>query len=343
MARSQSSSCPLQLKSIASIGMDGIAENTTKEAKRVSSKTKKKASHPIAPEDDGSLDWYMHYVEGPKNSEEMRRRRERELKSKEANKRDKAQEEVENAKILQLPLWSEDARGVPNSVLRGSLFAAIQERYAKYVKRMVLHDTVSLKIIYTGMRLTQSDLDVWEYALHLARNQQLGNKIFFTGSSFLRGIDRNTGKKEHNWLNSVLSRISATTIEITHNNKTYGGSLIDEFYRDEETGRYCVVINPKISRLYDAGHTYINWQERKMLGKKKPLAQWLHGYISSHTNWVPHRVSTIRDYSGSVNKELRSFKSKLKDALEYLIEKKVICSYQIDNNDLLHIEMKKNA
>ena len=35
--------------------------------------------------------------------------------------------EPQTAKVLQLPVWSESVRGTPNSMLRGSLFAAIRE------------------------------------------------------------------------------------------------------------------------------------------------------------------------------------------------------------------------
>jgi len=246
---------------------------------------------------------------------------------------------AERAKVVQLPLWPESARGVPNSILRGSLFAAIQEKNAKTVRRMVLHDNENLKIVYTGRRLTQSDLDVWEYALHLAKQQNLGHQIYFTERSFLKGIDRKTSKYEYGWLKKVISDLSATNVEIQHNGHVYGGSLVDEYFRDEHTGRYCITINPRIARLYDAGHTYINWEERKLLGKRKPLAQWLHGYISSHKTWVPHKISTIKSYSGSETREERKFKQSLKDALALLKGKHLIKDWTIDSENLVHITL----
>ena len=47
-----------------------------------------------------------------------------------------------------------------------------------------------IDILYTGPRLDQSDLDVWQGALHLARLAPLGNRIEFTEKSFLRLIGR---------------------------------------------------------------------------------------------------------------------------------------------------------
>lgn len=295
--------------------------------------------------DDGSLEWYINYGPSTKSQGEMRRRNENDRKRKAQKDRDdallaeeKELERRENAKVVKLPLWPDGAMGLPNSSLRGALFAAIQGRNAKYVKDLVLHDTESLKITYTGMRLTQSDLDVWGYALHLARKQNLGYNVLFTERSFLRNLGRSTGKTQYEWLKGVLARMSATTVSITHNQKTYMGSLINEAYRDEETGRYCVVINPRIARLFDAGYTLLDWKQRKVIAKK-PLAQWLHGYISSHKKWVPHKIETIRSYSGSETRELRYFKKSLKEALELLLEHKMIAGYLIDDNNMLHIDI----
>lgn len=46
-----------------------------------------------------------------------------------------ASEKPKTAEIVQLPLWPEPARGVPNSVLRGALFAAIQGKDRPEVER----------------------------------------------------------------------------------------------------------------------------------------------------------------------------------------------------------------
>ena len=36
---------------------------------------------------------------------------------------------LKDTKIYQLPVWPEPARGIPNPVLRGALFAAVQGKY----------------------------------------------------------------------------------------------------------------------------------------------------------------------------------------------------------------------
>lgn len=180
-------------------------------------------------------------------------------------------------------------------------------------------------------------MDVWEYALHLARQQCLGHKLYITESGFLKGLNRATGKANYEWLKSVFAKLVGCCVEITHEGKTYGGNLIDEFYREESTDDLVVIVNPKIARLYEAGHTYIQWSERRIIGKKKPLALWLHGYVSTHANWYPHKLETLRDLSGSETKELRRFKQSLKQALQHLKELKIINDFRIDSKNLVHV------
>lgn len=249
----------------------------------------------------------------------------------------------ENNNLVKLDLWANCQRGVPNSILRGSLFAATQNKNARYCEQELLHESDSIKVVYTGKRLTQTDLDVWECALHLARLQNLGNKVEITQYAFLKELGRKATKQEYNWLKKIFAKLCACCVEITHNNLTYGGNLIQSFYRDEKTGNSVLIVNSEIGRLYEGGRaTWIQWEERQKIGKRKPLAQWLHGYISSHAKWYPHKVETLRNYSGSETKEVRKFKQNLSFALEYLLSLNLIQSFRVDENNLVHIERPPN-
>jgi hypothetical protein len=236
-------------------------------------------------------------------------------------------EKPKTAEIVQLPLWPEPARGVPNSALRGALFAAIQGKDRRYMKRELLAVQQGVEIRFTGMQLDQSDLDVWEQALHLARQHPLGTRCEFTAHGFLKALGRSTGKPMHEWLKDAFARLGGCLVEITHNRVTYGGSLL-EFYRDEDTGRYRLEINPKIKALYNAGFTQIDWRQRQQLGRK-PLAQWLHGFYSTHAKPHPMKVETIMELSGSQNQNRRSYITKLKKAYEDLQAVGAIHNFEI--------------
>ena len=232
-----------------------------------------------------------------------------------------------SAEIVQLPLWPEPARGVPNSALRGALFAAIQGKDRKAMERKVLAVQKGIQICFTGIQLNQSDLDVWEQALHLARMHPLGTRCEFTAHAFLKALGRSTGKAQHEDLKKNFARLGGCLVEITHNRLTYGGSLL-EFYRDEDTGRYHLEVNSKINALYNAGWTATDWQQRKALSRK-PLALWLHGFYASHADPYPVSVEKLREWSGSRNKQLAGFKRKLKAALEDLKAIGAILDFEI--------------
>ena len=205
----------------------------------------------------------------------------------------------------QLPLWPEPVRGVPNGVLRSALFGAIKRGKRRYLEREPIASVNGVSITYTGPRLDQSDLDVWEGALHLARLAKLGNRIEFAEKGFLRGIGRggphgaNIGKSDREWLRRVLARLTATAVEVTQGPYTYGGSLIDEYFRDNSSGRYVVILNPRLKVIFNRdGWTQVDWRIRQAL-IGHPLAQWLHGFYSTHAAPVPYKAETLHRLCGS--------------------------------------------
>ena len=191
------------------------------------------------------------------------------------------------AKVIQLPLWPEPKRGAPNTVLRGALFAAVQGKGRIAMERAILAAQDGITIRYTGWQLTQSDLDVWEQALHLARTQALGTRCRFTEKGFLQALGRQSGKSGRDWLRAALARLTATAVEISDGRRTYGGSLMD-FYRDDDTGRTVLEINTKLAPFFGRSQwTQIDWEQRQRL-RGKPLALWLHGFYATHA--APHAL-----------------------------------------------------
>lgn len=233
------------------------------------------------------------------------------LAAKEATEPEPMKEK--KGELVQLPLWAEATRGTPNSFLRGALFAAIQGKEREYLKGELLASRDGMKIRFTGMQLDQSDLDVWEQAAELARSHPLGNVCHFHIHAFLKALGRDTGKAQHEWLKDAFRRLMSSGVEITHGRYTYGGSLL-EFTRDDMADVYVLQLNPKILSLYKAGWSAIDWETRQKL-RRKPLALWLHGYLSSDAENFDTKVETIHRLSGSKNSCLRDFKRKLGVAL----------------------------
>lgn len=246
-------------------------------------------------------------------------------------------ESKSGGKVVQLPLWPESVRGVPNSVLRSALFGVVRRGRRAYQERAEKAAPQGIRVLHTGPTLDQGDLDVWEQCLHLAREQALGDRVEFTAHSFLKAIGRGTGRSQHEWLKKALVRLAASVVEIEDGPRGYWGPLIHGGARDEDSGRYVVEINPQIRAIYgDGGWTQLELEQRQALAKK-PLSQWLHGYYSSHARPFPVKVATLHRLCGSETKQLKHFRAELRSALER-VEAATGWQWRIDRADLVHVE-----
>jgi hypothetical protein len=199
-----------------------------------------------------------------------------------------------------------------------------------------------IRIIHTGPQLDQADLDVWEQALQLARTGGLGCRIQFTASQFLKCIGRGNGKSQHEWLKGAFARLASSVVEIKDAHRTYFGPILHHGGRDDQTGRYVIEMNPKIIELYGFdGWSSVEFSQRMAL-KKRPLAQWLHGYYSSHAKPFPVKVETLHRLCGSQNAAIKGFKQELKSALEKL-EEVTHWRWKIDALDLVHVSKLPTA
>lgn len=252
----------------------------------------------------------------------------------------KAQQELARAssqevKAAQLPLWPDAVRAVPNALLRGALFSISNVREV-VKKRTLLASVKGIEVRFKGERLNQTDLDTWETIVHLARMQDLGTKVEFSAHSMLAMLGRHRGKEQHEQLKEDISRLTGAVVEITlkDQGQAFGGTLVQSYYRDEEKQAYVIEISPQLLKLYQAGNTYIDWDERQQLGNAN-LAKWLHGFYSTHAVQLPYKVATIRDLCGAkATQRLGDFRKLLRTALDLLVAKETsIIGWKIDEND----------
>ena len=237
---------------------------------------------------------------------------------------------------VQLPLWSETVRGVPNSILRSALFGAIKRGRRVFMQGEAVGSYEDVTILQTGPRLDQADLDVWEQCMHLARTGGLGARIQFAAHGFLKAIGRDTGKSQHEWLKNVFRRLASSVVEIKSGTRAYFGPMLQHGARDDETGHYCIVINPSIVSLYGSdGWSAVEFEQRRAL-KGQPLAQWLHGFYTTHAAPYPIKVETIHRLSGSENRDMRGYRRDLREALAKL-GAVTGWTWEIDEKDLVRI------
>jgi TrfA protein len=252
------------------------------------------------------------------------------------NQLDRLQKKVDErslSKELKLPDWPETKRGTPNSFLRSALFSAIQSKDRVYLKNVVLASQEGITVNFTGEQLNQEDLTLWETLVYLAKDEPLGNICKFTAYDILKSMELNTGGDEYNRLETGITRLNACSVKITHGGKTYFGSLIDGGIKDELTSHYTIQLNKQLIRLYSQ-NTWIDWEQRMQL-KRKPLAQTLHGYYSSHKTPYPVKLTTLQQLSGCKNKQASSFKRQVSIALDELVRIGFLESYNIDDNKII--------
>lgn len=250
------------------------------------------------------------------------------------------------AKVVQLPLWPEPMRAVPNGFLRSALFGAIAKGKRRYMERERLASLEGIEILYTGLRLDQSDLDVYESVLHAVRFQAMGEQCRVTSYALLKLMGKTDTGKNRATLQIRIERLRANAVTVKQGRYTYIGGLIDEAYKDEDTQEWVIVLNPKLRALYAADQfTHVDWAIRHELNGK-PLAQWLHGFYASHAAPLPMKVETLLELSGSENSSTTSARQTLRKALTAVSD---ACaaheqpfSYEI-RGDLVHVEKPGSA
>jgi hypothetical protein len=235
---------------------------------------------------------------------------------------------------VSLPVWPETKRATPNAFLRSALFSAIQSKDRKFLDRAVLGGQEGITVRFTGKQLNQEDLTLWETLVHLAKVQPLGNICEFTAYDILKTLGFGDSGKEREILHEGIIRLGACMVEILIDNKnTYFSSLIDHGAKNEETGYYRIQLSKSLIKLY-AQNTWIDFEQRAKL-QRKPLAQYLHGYYSSHKVPFSIKIETLHKFSGSRNKRLSDFKQKTIIALNELVKIGFLESYSIDDDKVV--------
>ena len=248
--------------------------------------------------------------------------------------------------VVQLPLWPEPVRAVPNGFLRSALFGAIAKGKRRYIDGEQLAALDGIEIRYTGQRLDQGDLDVWESVLHAVRLQELGSQCRLTSYALLKLMGKTDTGKNRVTLNKRITRLVATALTVKQGRYSYIGSLIAGAAKDEETQEWVIELDAKLRPLFAADQfTQIEWAVRHELDGQQ-LAQWLHGFYATHAKPFPMKVETLLNLSGGENADPYSGKQKLRKALDAVAEASAAhgegFSYEI-RGDLVHVEKRASG
>jgi hypothetical protein len=258
-------------------------------------------------------------------------------------KRMQAQARKKSAEVVQLPLWNEDQRGIPNEILRSALFTA---RNRTQKRRDLKEDIIAVigdgVIRYTGEELRQDDETVWLHLIHLARQQPLGRVVEFTAYSFVKAIGWPICGDSYRRLRDSLTRMQATALKVYSKRLGSGISLsmIPEFEWQDTEGkplaRYWVKLAPRLVQLFgDVHYSRLEWQQR--LALPVGVGTWLHGYFSTHKRPYPIKLETIKDGAGLLIKRHDHLKEQVEAALKSLEQVGFLEAWRIED-DLVHVE-----
>ncbi len=250
--------------------------------------------------------------------------------------------EREANKIYQMSFWGDEQRSIPNDLVRSALFAATKKISKELIRNKVVFSQSGITISYTGARLNQDHLAVFEGVMHLAREKSQGEMIEFTEHGLLKLIGRNVGGSDHKRLLQTLTDLTATAVKIKadQGGAVYWGSLLPEGAAKPDQGIYRVRLNREIIKLFDRGYTLLEHEQRKKLARS-PLAKALQGYYASHKNPYPVTVAFLQELTGVETEQKKHFKANLKRALDKLVNIGFLKSWHIDKNEKVFIVKEK--
>ena len=243
--------------------------------------------------------------------------------------------------VVQLPLWPEPVRAVPNGFLRSALFGAIARGKRRYIDGEQLAALDGVEIRYKGQRLDQGDLDVWESVLHAVRLQEMGSQCRLTSYALLKLMGLTDTGKNRATLQNRIERLVANALTVKQGRYTYIGSLIRFAAKDEDTQEWVIELDAKLRPLFAADQfTQVEWAVRHELSGK-PMAQWLHGFYTSHAKPFPLKIETLHRLCGSEAKRMTDYKVDLRRNLDAVADASKAhgegFSYDI-RGDLVHVE-----
>ena len=231
---------------------------------------------------------------------------------REQREREEQQAGIKTQNVLPFPVWPDPRRAAPSAAFRSALFPAIGRQKRRKLWDEPIYSVKGVTVIFRGEQFDQSDLDVFLEIIHQMRDNP--TEAEFTAHGLLKALGRATGKKNYEWLHTVIIRLTAGTVDMTDHQRRYFGHLIDGGERDEGTKKYVLSINPKVAEMFRAAWSSLDINQRRSL--KSDTAKALHAYYSSHVNPGFHRFETLAGIVGIVGKNRNATIRKAHQELE---------------------------
>lgn len=239
-----------------------------------------------------------------------------------------------------LPGMEEFLRAMPNHIARSSLFSPVARGRKKIHAGSVLVSRGDAEIKFWGEQLDEAQADVWMQAIYEATGVPLGEPVVVTRASFLRGIGRDTGKSQYEWLHRTMQALSFAmlVIEVKQAGKhklaigqVRALHLVDGFDFDPRAETYSLRIDPRWKQMFsNREFALIDWGKRMQFGRGQDMAKALQRLIAASSDSVQrHGLDWLKAKLG-YGSPIRKFREALLAAMRELERLELIADGRIE-------------
>ena len=252
--------------------------------------------------------------------------------------------------------WPDHVRKIPSCLLRCGLFHPA--RSGMYLRKSIKLGTLGgIEASVRGWHPTQTDLDVFLAALHLARRGDDGTLMTASIVEFVNAVGRKDSADTRKNLIRSLRGLKRTDVTISEIKSTvsFSGTLLEEVSIDRaRTGDHIIRfrIPAAFYALFGGAVTPIDLAARRKVARC-PLAAWLQAFSATHS-YRPHPIfaTRYRELSG-LNTPQFTFNDMIRKAMKTLVKKEIFKAEHFDefgkvylfspDNAMAHSKKKKKA
>ena len=241
------------------------------------------------------------------------------------------------ALAIQMPLWPEKSRGLPNSFARSALFCVGSRAVRRNLKNAKIASFNDTEMFYTGSELRQDDEDVFLQLVHLMRGRPATDVVDFSGYGMLKELGWGFSKRSYDRLKDCLDRLKANALKVTTKDRdtayVYSGSLIRKYTATEDgtTKTWRVWFEKEVVRLFGPmSYSELEWAQRAQL--KGEISKWLHGFYVTMWDCPPIGVDMLKSLCGSQCASLGAFRQMLRAAFEELKAVGFVADFKVETD-----------
>ena len=230
---------------------------------------------------------------------------------------------IDPTKPLQLEIWPQDMRAIPNDYARSAIFTVRNKKEPRVSLQgtLIFHVDKSVKVTFTGIELRADDDElVWQQIIDYAKHYTLGSPVEFNLHQLCKDLGWSINSRNYDRVRECITRLKANEIKVENERlgKGVGLSLIREYEYDDHGSRYRVWIHPNLIMLF-AGKTYtqVEWRNYRDL---KPIARRLYDYLASHRQPYPLLLETFHKMCGSTCGRTKKWSEMVREACAEIVD-----------------------